>query len=335
MPEAIGKFAAHLAGVWRAHFFPLTTPVRLAAMRIFLLALQLTWFRPWARPHFQYLDNAHFIEPQLPMQALMWLVPESIIRTPAFISGLLWTATLTGIVALVGLFTRPAMLLTAAAHLLLVSHRYSYGEIHHSEALFLIALCLLALAPCGRCFSIDSWWHRRRNNNDPASAWGPYARSRLFFWPIRLTQWLVAVAYLEAAFAKLTVGGLYWMNGYTLQQYLLTDGIRWGQPLGVWLAQYHNLAHLLSMGTVAFELSFFVILFRCFKLARWLTPAYLLGGLIMHTAIFLLQSAPFWPLMSLYAMWLPLEKWGPAIGRRPRPGIGAPRALRPATQQPG
>ena len=56
-------------------------------------------------------------------------------------------------------------------------------------------------------------------------------------WALRLMQCLLAVAYFSAGSGKLLDGGLYWMNGATLQQIVLTDYVRFGMPAGLWLAQ--------------------------------------------------------------------------------------------------
>jgi len=204
----------------------------------------------------------------------------------------------------VGLLTRPALALFAAGSGLQVAMLYSYGEHHHPEALFILSLGVVACAPCHRAFSIDAWIAQRRG--DDPSQWGPAARDRLYHWPLLTVQALLAIAYFDSFGCKLLTGGLHWMNGYTLQHYLLEDGIRWDRPLGVWLAHYRWLGVLMAAGALAFEGGFWLVLVP--RLRRYVIPLFVAAGLGMHTTIYFAQNAPFFTFMLLYLVFVPVER---------------------------
>ncbi|MDQ3208813.1 MAG: hypothetical protein M3Q37_09435 [Gemmatimonadota bacterium] len=82
------------------------------------------------------------------------------------------------------------------------------------------------------------------------------------------------MTYLSTGVSKLVEGGLQWMNGYTLQAYTSADALNRGIPFGLWLAQQHSLAIVLSVFTILFETFFFVSI-----LVPWTAPLFLLNGI--------------------------------------------------------
>ncbi len=288
---------------WERFFFPAMSPVRLAFMRAVCVALQLVWFGESLQSQLDKLEAPSFYQPQLIVQALMLAVPEEALRSVGYVTGLYWVTMAVGVFALLGLFTRVAMPAFALGTVLQIAGLYSYGEHHHPEAAYAVFLVLMAMAPCGRALSVDSWIARKRGK--PASVWGPQATTRFAMWPMRTAQVFLAIAYFDAFLSKMIVGGVDWINGYTLQTYLLQDGVRWDRPVGVWLAQSREIGILFAVGALAFEALFFVILFKRF---RMLTPVFLLVGTGMHLTIWLAQAAPFFQYLVLYLTWVPWER---------------------------
>jgi hypothetical protein len=139
---------------------------------------------------------------------------------------------------------------------------------------------------------------------------------------MRVGQWLLALAYLSAAWFKLTNGGLDWFNGYTLSYYMLMDGTRYDMALGLWLAGHPGLLQVLSVGAALFEATF--VLAVLFPRVAW---AYVLAGTAMHLVIFATQRAPFFTFIALYIVFLePLrESWRALLAR-----LGRPRSRPPA-----
>ena len=211
-------------------------------------------------------------------------------------------AIVSGVTGVLGLYTRPSMLAFAATNTLLVAHGYSYGEFHHPEGLLIIALWLLAVAPSGAVLSADDLRTRLAGSLQfmkfqPRRATDEYSESAR--WPLRTIQWLFVLAYLSAGLSKLRVGGLEWMNGHTLAYYLLQDGVRWDIPLAVALAEWTWLLVVLSVVTVAFEMTFAVAV----VVPRLVWP-YVLVGAALHTGIYFTQRAPFFQYMVLYVVFL-------------------------------
>ncbi len=289
-------------------FFPETSPVRIAFLRIALVATWMFFLKPiWEiqdllGSHLARLtNNDSFTDPQVMIQALAGLLGEDMVRSPGFFYLVVYGSAVMGVLALVGLFTRTSLFLYALGHMILVTHAYSYGEKHHPEAIYLLTLMLFSFAPCGKAMSLDSWFRTRRGETQH---WGPTARSSLCTWPLITAQLCICMAYLCAGLCKLKIGGLDWFNGYTLQTYLLQDGVLHDRPLGVWLSRYRLAGIVMAVGAVAFELSFFVVMFS--RRSRWLIfPA----GIGMHMGIFILQAAPFFTFMILYSLWIPWEKY--------------------------
>jgi hypothetical protein len=220
-----------------------------------------------------------------------------------------------GVFAFVGYRTTLSLLLFAAGNLFLQAFEYSFMEIHHPEAIVIITLGLLALAPAGSALSVDDLLRRLRDVDrglrvptDPLSGESPYAR-----WPLLVAQWMFALIYLSAAFHKLTTSGLAWMNGWTLQYYMLQDSMRWGgnvagtgpayahEPgMGFWIGQSHLIATMASWGSIVFETTFWLVLVIP-RLALVLLPV----GIGFHVAIYIIQRAPFLSFVWLYAVFVP------------------------------
>ena len=221
---------------------------------------------------------------------------------PMFLRAL-WLATIVaGILATVGLGTRRSLFALAGCYTVLMANQYSYGEVHHPEAIYAIMLWVLAIAPSGEALSGDGL--RRRIDRalggmrfEPITAadeLSDYAR-----WPLRVGQWLLVLAYLSAGLSKLTNGGLAWFNGYTLVYYLVQDGVRWGNETVLTLARYPALCGAISIWATLFELTFAIPV-----LVPRLVWPYVLTGVAMHTGIYLLQRAPFFTFIALYIVFL-------------------------------
>ena len=57
----------------------------------------------------------------------------------------------------------------------------------------------------------------------------------------------VRLIYLSAVLSKLVFGSLEWLNGYTLQYFLIQDPLRKGTLLGGWFSQYRYLVMLFAV----------------------------------------------------------------------------------------
>jgi Vitamin K-dependent gamma-carboxylase len=284
---------------WDRYWFPVTPTVNLACCRIVAVAAQLFWFPAPLAIHINLvLKNTEFIDPQVMMQAIGLLVPREVLFTPSGMTAVYWATIIAGTTALIGFFTRSSLFIFALGIWFFVSHKYSYADVHHPEALMAIFLMTLAFAPSGRSLSLDALLRRRR---DRAAGRPTNDRelSDMAMWPLKLAHVLLAATYFSTGATKLLSGGLGWMNGYTVQMYTFTDAMTQNRPLGIWLAQHHTLGILLGAFTVLFELFFFLSL-----LAPRLAPLFFLGGIFFHLGLYLASGQPFYFHIILNALLL-------------------------------
>lgn len=310
---------------WQAYWFRPTPLLRLALLRIIFVSMQLLFFLPSLAFQQMLIErNDTFVDPQVIISLLANLVSEPAFRSMGMMTAI-WSVTLiAGLLALVGLFTRSAMFLFALGNAIMVAHGFSYGTQHHPEALFTIALFLLAFAPAGEVLSVDAWRKAKPSPHTSTPISQPSLRSQsspFAFWPLLTIQWLIALVYLNAGFCKIYMSDMTWFTPTAMQAWLLEDAVRWNRPLGLWVAQQPTLALLMALFAVVFETTFFVAL-----LYRRLVPLYVIAGLSMHLGIFILQAAPFWQFMLLYLAFVPLERiwnWLARLAHReplPAPG---------------
>ena len=202
-----------------------------------------------------------------------------------------------GFLGVIGLFTKPSLVVFAAGSIFMQAFRYSFGHFHHPDAILMFAFIVLALSPCGHVLSVDAMI-RRRNEFFDLDAKSPFAG-----WPLLFIQWMFVLIYASAAYSKLR-HGFEWMNGYSLQFYLAQDALRWDRPAGLWLAGHHGLSIVLSWFTVGFEATFFLVML--FPKLRW---AYLSIGIAFHFGIYYLMAAPFFTFMTLYSVFVPWSEF--------------------------
>ncbi len=325
-------------------FFRTVPPLDLAILRLLVVGLQLFVmlvpyalfsYPVWGRLHLlAALPDAQF--EAIPVLRLLLLPFGDGVRPPlAVMVAILWVTIAAGFLALVGWRTHAACFLFALGNLLVTAYAYSYGEHHHVEALTIVTLFALAIGPSGAACSIDAWLLRRRSGNAESDAHGggnrsstangdsnndvdatgrnATAESTLAAWPLELVRWLFSITYLSAALCKVLGSGLEWMNGYTLQTYLLQEGVFWGTSSSRWLADHHGLCVELSWFTVLVEGLFFLVL-------PWPRLAWLLvpSAAAMHVGIQITMRAPFALYLPLYAAFVPWSHVGAWVATRKR-----------------
>jgi hypothetical protein len=297
---------------WYAWWFPPSSTLHLAICRIVAVGAQLVWFHPDLGEHINFLRKNHeFLDPQLITRVLAAVFSRDAFFNPTTFAILYWATFAFGLLALVGLFTRVSLFLFATGTWIFVAHLFSYGDRHHTEALFAIFLMLLALVPSGERLSVDAVLRRRRTGVGGAET------SELAIWPLKLILVLLGLTYFSAGMAKMLHSGLRWMNGYTLQGHTLADALSRGHPFGVWLAQQHTLAVLLSVFTIVFELFFWVAVVVP---RRWLPP-FLLVALLFQVGLYVTGGYDFFQhmvLLGLLLLFLEPAWWQRRLGVRER-----------------
>jgi Vitamin K-dependent gamma-carboxylase len=310
-----------LSKAWRKYWFRPTPLVYLALLRIIAVGAQLIMLLVEDGYGLRQLAGLASLPDSMykPLPALqLFLFPFGLDARPSL--GLLtiayWITALAGIGALVGWKSRVSLLVFAAGNTFLQAFAYSFGDLHHREALMIITLWLLPLSPAGGVLSLDSYLASR---NSPRRKM--LRKTSIFAaWPILLVQNLIGLVYLDAALRKLYVGGVDWVNGYTLQYYLYSDASRRGSAFGLWLSRQHTAACVLSWITILWEGTFFLVLI--FPRLVWV---YLPLGIGLHIGMALAGVASFHQFIALYAAFIPLlwnyggrslaVKWGLLRGR--------------------
>ena len=250
-----------LFNAWRRYWFRPAPVAYLALLRIIAVGAQLIMLLMEKGYGLGQLAGVASLPDSMyrPLPALqLLLLPFGLDARPSFalVTAIYWIAAAAGISALVGWMSRFSLLLFALGNTFLQAFAYSFGDLHHREALMIITLWLLALSPAGGALSLDSYLA-----SPNSSRRRPLQRkSFLAAWPILLVQNLFGLIYLDAALRKLYAGGVDWVNGYTLQYYIYSDASRRGSQFGLWLAQQHAAACVLSWITILWEGTFFLVL---------------------------------------------------------------------------
>jgi hypothetical protein len=227
-----------------------------------------------------------------------WAAPPN----PQLMFALYWITLLFGLGALVGLQTSLCMIVLAAGSLFLQAYLFSFGDLHHNEAVLLLAMAAVALGPCGRALSLDNLIAQRRHPTAPRVPLldyrGPYAG-----WPIKFVQWFFPLIYMSAAFSKLATNGytLHWVNGFTLQYYFLQDSLR--KPdfaLGLWVSQFHGPLLFAQIVVMLYQVTYVLVI--PFRKLAWI---YLPVGLFFHFANYYALRTPFPEWILLLGVYIP------------------------------
>ena len=185
------QYAQSLISWWNAYWFPETSSFPVAICRVVVIGANLLFFFP-SLDFLLDMIRRHdgFQDPQLPIRCLAALLNEENVRSLEIVTVIHRVTVVAGLLALVGLFTRSSCAVYALGYGFMEAHRYSYGAVHHAEALMAIFLFLLPFSESGRSLSIDGWIARRRREG----AEGGLVRTRFAMWPLLTTQWLFAIA---------------------------------------------------------------------------------------------------------------------------------------------
>jgi hypothetical protein len=256
----------------------------------------------WFFPSLPYqinlaVRNTEFYYPQPMIRLITAFLPREALFNPTGLTFIYWVAMTAGVLAVIGLGTRPALLVYALCYGFFVSHAYSYGDVHHREVLYFFFVLALAFAPVADRLSIDALIRRLRARR-AGLAEADTGLSDFAMWPLRLLHVLLAMTYFSTGATKLLSSGLQWMNGYTLQYAIFKNAIRRAAfpALGLWMSQHHTLCILVSIGTILFETFFFLSLF----LPR-VAPLFFAGAILFHLMLWLTSGHPFFEHMLLNA----------------------------------
>jgi hypothetical protein len=294
--------ASSVGSAWSRYWFPQAPLADLAILRIIAVGTQLGLMIFDPRYTVANLTVIGQLPPELyqplPFFKIVLLLFGGHHFSVAEVQTLQLIAIGCGLAALVGLATRITLPLFAIGTAIVQLWVLSHGDIHHPEAVMIMALAILAVSPAGAVLSVDAWLQRRKR---PLTLKEQFAeRSEEAKWPILLVQWFFGLMYLSACYAKLVVGDYNWANGITLQFYLAMDGLRWGAPLGLPMSRFHWLALAGQWAILLFQSTFFLSLL--IPRLKWI---YVPIGMVMHVSIYFMFAAPFWQWTALYLAFIP------------------------------
>ena len=182
---------------------PPTPLVYLALVRIIAVGTQLVVMLLPRGYKLRYFGELAALPDSMyePLPALqLFLFPFGLDARPSFqlLTIIYWVTAVAGASALLGLKSRLSLLVFAAGSTFLQAFKYSFGDLHHREALMIVTLWLLVLAPAGRVLSLDGYFATRN------SPFGRRLQKKSIFaaWPLLLIQNLLGLVYLDAALRK-------------------------------------------------------------------------------------------------------------------------------------
>ncbi len=287
---------------WAKFWFRPAACFDLALLRVVLVALQCYLLLSYNFPALTYVLSLpdYLYEPQLVLKILALPFGGPVLPDASTMIGLFWITFLLGLLSLVGLFTNVSLALFALFNIVIQAFTYSFGDIHHPEAIMMLALISLAISPSGRVMSLDSWLKRRRNGAVGESKILLDVKDKYSGWPILFLQLFYPLMYLSAVVSKLTRGGLEWANGISLQYYMILEAYKNDSDLALYVSQFHNFLKFSEVIVLIFQATFFLILF--FPRLKWI---YLPLGLSFHIIIYVTLRAPFPQWIVLYMIYVP------------------------------
>ena len=169
--------------------------------------------------------------------------------------------------------------------LLLIVLTYSncWGGILHSDNLWLIHVLVLACAPAAATLSLDA----RGSEGTPS----PHFK---YGWAIRLMCWVCVATYFLAGLAKLKNGGLGFIEGESLRNYVAFDNVRkielgsLHSPLASFLLPYAVVFQALAVFSLALELGAPLVMLQAKVAKVW---AILMWG--FHVGVLALMAILF------------------------------------------
>jgi hypothetical protein len=138
----------------------------------------------------------------------------------------------------------------AALLLVVLTYANSWGGILHSDNLWVFHVSVLSLAPAADALSLDA----RRLDRVPSSHFK-------YGWPIRLMCWICVFTYFLAGLAKLKNGGLGFIEGESLRNYVALDNVRkielgsLHSPLAALVLPFPGLFQALAVVSLVLELA--------------------------------------------------------------------------------
>ena len=308
--------ARALARWWQAYWFRPVPVRRLAVLRILVAAYVVQdlllgrWMLRYATVSEEFYEPIHVIR----LLSLPRLGPEELTALYIVLVG-------AALCAFVGLATRPALTVAAPLYIYWYATFYSYGEVSNSRTAVAMALIVLAIAPAGRAYSLDSYLARRRGK--------PLVEEddEVAGWAFQVLTVLLVYMYFFAGLTKLRVTGFDWLYSGAFERGIADEG---AAP-ALWLAGNHLwLVWAMALGVLVFELCSPILLIRG-RLRQWyagIAVLFHIGSLVLLRMDFLgmaLICAAV--VLNLERIPTTLVRWTRS-GLDPSPSVGSKYPLR-------
>jgi Vitamin K-dependent gamma-carboxylase len=222
--------------------------------------------------------------------------------------------------ALVGAYTRAALLVLLVCASYLFSVRQLTGSVLHNMHL-LWFLAILCASKGAASLSVDAWFTRSETPKATPAEQDDEARACL-----RLLRVLLGLVYFFPGYWKLQESGLSWALSDNLQNQMYAKWLQFGHVPSLRLDSYPWALKALGLGTLAFELSF-IALAQCGpRVRRGLAVA----GVLFHLGI---ESQMLIPFASLWGCYLLLGPWSTqSSSASPKAKVPLPKRLFDAAQ---
>ncbi len=298
-----------LAAGWQQFWFAPASPLNLGLCRLLFLSGMFFYYLPVDFSVWGTVTDAFWM-PTFLFERLRWSPgsPETLMLLQVT-----WKLALA--LGAIGCCTRMSTLVVFGVGIYLIGLPHNFGKIHHSDALIVLFLGILAASRCGDACSVDAW--RRGRPGEPIPS-GEY------HWPIRLAWVLFALVFFAAGVSKMRHAGWEWAASDNLaillvqHHYHVANADPW-TTWGLALAQVGWLCRLLAFHTLALELLFPLALLSRRARGLWVAQAFLL-----QIGIRALMGPDFGGFLLCYVFWIP---WSALLRRAPvmgRANAGAP-----------
>lgn len=275
-----------MATTWNRFWFTPTDPATLCLIRVLAGLMLFYTHAVWTLDLDAFFGEQSWLSREVIAQANQGGYSWSILnwcRSPIALWSMHIAALTTFALLTVGLWTRVVSVL-AFVFTVSYAHR-TPGALYGLDQINGLLSLYLMVGPSGSRFSVDAWRARRHGQTFETSS----VTANL---AIRLMQCHMCVIYLFAGLSKLQ--GLSWWNGFAFwggianQEYQTLDL--------TWLADWPLIINALTHLTVAFELSYCVLIWN-----RWTRPLVLLTAICLHLGIVLALGMPTFGLAMLIA----------------------------------
>ncbi|MEM7198700.1 MAG: DCC1-like thiol-disulfide oxidoreductase family protein [Planctomycetota bacterium] len=291
---------------WQRFWYAPVPLTRLAAFRIIIMILALWDLVGYSRlvlPEAAAVSGAGTPRPWNPIFAfeVLGLQP---IGLP--VATAVYTVLLVAIACgILGIATRVACLVVALLAFYWSGLAYSFGKPHHDKIALVFALLALPLAPVGARLSIDSLIARVRRVRRGGAPTDVPRQSEWAGIPMRLCQLTIALGYFLAGASKLKLGGLEWLNGYTLQGIMMGHDNHWS----AFFAGNRRACQVMSAGLVFTQFTYPVVLLWPRLLWFYIPSVTLMHLITWHT----MDTGPYMSLWLTQVAFLPLDRAPAAV----------------------